>query len=134
MTFHDPAGLLESLWDPPAGRKVWDRLASASQTSAETLASSPDHGRAVLNFLTFSPASLAKICRRPELLEWLSHNDVQNPKPTSQSNWCSDRSDKDLSFRHLRLWKSQEMLRIAFREISGFAGRQEREASLVLSF
>jgi [glutamine synthetase] adenylyltransferase / [glutamine synthetase]-adenylyl-L-tyrosine phosphorylase len=123
MAVDTPGELLESLWDPSSGRKVLDLLASVNQTALQALMSSPDRGRAILNFLTFSPISLQKICRRPELLEWLSHPDVLNPKVTSQPNWRSDRSD--LSFRDLRLWKSQEMLRIAFREISGLAGFAE---------
>ena len=125
MAVHAPGELLEKLWDPAAGRKVWDRLASVNQTGLQDLTSSPDRARAILNFLTFSPISLEKICRRPELLEWLSHADVQNPKAASQSNWRKDRSGEDLLFRDLRLWKSQEMLRIAFREISGLAGFAE---------
>ena len=84
---------------------------------------SPERALAVLNFLVFSPVSLEKICRRPELLEWLSHADVQNPRLTHRPSWSGDRSD--LSFRDLRFWKSQEMLRIAFREISGLAGFAE---------
>src|SRR5438876_753573 len=123
MAVDAPGELLESLSDPSSGRKVWDILASINQTALQALISSPDHGRAILNFLTFSPVSLEKICRRPELLEWLGHPDVLNPKVTSQPSWRSDRSD--LSFRDLRLWKSQEMLRIAFREISGLAGFAE---------
>jgi [glutamine synthetase] adenylyltransferase / [glutamine synthetase]-adenylyl-L-tyrosine phosphorylase len=119
MAVDTPGELLENLWDPSSGRKVWDILASLNQTALQALMSSPDRGRAILNFLTFSPISLEKICRRPELLEWLSHPDVLNPKVASQPSWRSGRSD--LSFRDLRLWKSQEMLRIAFREISGLA-------------
>ena len=115
--------LLEDLWDPSAGRKVWERLLSADQAMAQALIASPDRARAILNFLIFSPISLEKICRRPELLDWLSHSDVQNPKATYRPSWRGDRSD--LSFRDLRLWKSQEMLRIAFRDISGLAGFAE---------
>ena len=123
MSDIEPGKLMEELWDPSAGRIVWKKLASASQTIAEELKDSPERARAILNFLIFSPISLEKICRRPELLEWLSHPDVQNPKMTYSPSWRGDRSD--LSFRELRLWKSQEMLRIAFREISGLAGFAE---------
>src|ERR1700732_2290537 len=118
-----PGKLLEDLWDPSAGRRVWERLISTSPTITQALLASSDHACAILNFLLFSPISLEKICRRPELLEWLSHSDVQNPKATYHPSWRGDRSD--LSFRDLRRWKSQEMLRIAFREISGLAGFAE---------
>jgi glutamate-ammonia-ligase adenylyltransferase len=119
----DRRKLVEDLWDPSAGRKVLERLASVNQTMTEALKASPDRARAILNFLIFSPISLEKICRRPELLEWLFHSDVQNPKATYRPSWSGDKSD--LSFRDLRLWKSQEMLRIAFREVSGLAGFAE---------
>jgi [glutamine synthetase] adenylyltransferase / [glutamine synthetase]-adenylyl-L-tyrosine phosphorylase len=124
----DPGKLVEGLWDPSAGRTVWERLVSANQGMALALTASPDRARAILNFLSFSPVSLEKICRRPELLEWLSHSDVQNPKMTYRPSWRGDRAD--LSFRDLRLWKSQEMLRIAFREISGLAGFAETTRDL----
>jgi [glutamine synthetase] adenylyltransferase / [glutamine synthetase]-adenylyl-L-tyrosine phosphorylase len=119
----DAPKLVEDLWDPSAGRKVWGRLVSANQDMAQALIASPDRASAILNFLIFSPISVEKICRRPELLDWLSHSDVKNPKATSRPSWQGDRSD--LSFRDLRLWKSQEMLRIAFRDISGLAGFAE---------
>src|SRR3984893_18794242 len=119
----EPGELVEGLWDPLTGRTAWKKLASASPGIIQELKASPDRARAILNFLTFSPVSLEKICRRPELLEWLSHSDVQNPKATYHPSWRGARSD--LSFRDLRLWKSQEMLRIAFREISGLAGFAE---------
>ena len=118
-----PAKLIESLWDPVAAAKVWDRLASTCPSVIQAVTDSPENAPAILNFLTFSPVSLEKICRLPVLLEWLSHPDVQNRKVSSRTTWRSDRSD--LSFRDLRLWKSQEMLRIAFREISGLAGFAE---------
>ena len=44
-------------------------------------------------------------------------------KSRYRPSWRGDRSD--LSFHDLRRWKSQEMLRIAFREISGLAGFAE---------
>jgi [glutamine synthetase] adenylyltransferase / [glutamine synthetase]-adenylyl-L-tyrosine phosphorylase len=119
----DIESLLDTLWDPSAGRKVWERLSSASQAITQALIAAPDDAKAILNFLIFSPISLEKIRRRPELLEWLSHSDVQNPKVTHQTSWRGNRSDP--SFRELRRWKSQEMLRIAFREISGLAGFAE---------
>jgi [glutamine synthetase] adenylyltransferase / [glutamine synthetase]-adenylyl-L-tyrosine phosphorylase len=115
--------LLEDLWDPVAGRKVWEKLVAADRDLAQELTAEPDRARAILNFLIFSPISLEKICRRPELLEWLSHSDVQNSKATYRPSWTGDRTD--LSFRDLRRWKSQEMLRIGFREINGLAGFAE---------
>ena len=124
---HPPTpDLLASLWDPIAGAKVWEHLeAGVDPGVLRSLAQSPDNARAILNFLIFSPISLNKICRRPELLGWLCHPDVQNTKITYRPSWRGDRSSQDLSFRELRAWKSQEMLRIGFREISGLAGFSE---------
>ena len=121
---HPPiSDLLASLWDPTAGARVWEHLeASVDPGVLRFLAESRDRARAILNFLIFSPISLAKVCKRPELLEWLSHPDVQNPKITYRPSWRGDRSAQDLSFRELRAWKSQEMLRIGYREITGLAG------------
>jgi glutamate-ammonia-ligase adenylyltransferase len=118
--------LLASLWDPIAGAKVWNRLeAFVARSVLDSFSESPDRARAVLNFLIFSPISLEKVCKRPELLEWLSHSDVQRTKLTYRPSWRGDRSVQDLSFRELRAWKSQEMLRIGFREIAGLAGFAE---------
>ena len=64
---------------------MWDRLAAVNQVALEALTASQGQGRAILNFLIFSPISLEKICRRPELLEWLSHADVQNPKANASA-------------------------------------------------
>jgi glutamate-ammonia-ligase adenylyltransferase len=117
---------LGKVWDPAAGAKVWRQLeAFVAPSVLHSFGESPKRARAVLNFLIFSPISLEKICRRPELLEWLSHADVQNPKVTYRRSWRSDRSAQDLSFSELRAWKSDEMLRIGFREITGLAGFAE---------
>src|SRR6202051_4289191 len=115
----EPGELVEDLRDPLTGLTVWKKLVSASPGIAQQLKASPDRARAIMNFLIFSPISLEKICRRPELLEWLSHPDVQNPRMTYCPSGRGERSD--VSFRDLKLWKSQEILRIAFREISGLA-------------
>ncbi|HKM58873.1 MAG TPA: hypothetical protein VJX28_08995, partial [Chthoniobacterales bacterium] len=74
-----PAKFIDDLWDPSGTAKVWEKLASTSPTVIQTLTDSPENAPAILNFLTFSPVSLEKVCRRPELLQWLSHSDVQNP-------------------------------------------------------
>ncbi|MBV9392127.1 MAG: hypothetical protein JOY96_09575, partial [Verrucomicrobia bacterium] len=107
---------LSDLWDLKAGERVLDRLRSVRNDAETFLENLPDHGRALLGFLIFSPISLEKIVRDPHLLEWLSHSDVANRRPTPR--W---RAHDDLSLRQLRSWKSQEMLRIAFRELTGLA-------------
>src|SRR6516164_10486380 len=88
--------LLASLWDPVAGAKVWNRLeAFVAPSVLDSFLEAPDRACAVLNFLIFSPISLEKICRRPELLEWLSHSDVQKTKVTYRPSRRGDRSAQD---------------------------------------
>jgi [glutamine synthetase] adenylyltransferase / [glutamine synthetase]-adenylyl-L-tyrosine phosphorylase len=118
--------LLSTLWDPVAGGKVWARLkAFLAPSDLRSFGEVPERARQIMNFLTFSPVSLEKICKRPELLDWLGHPDVCNSKVTYRPAWRGDRTAQDLSFRELRAWKSQEMLRIGFREIAGLAGFAE---------
>jgi glutamate-ammonia-ligase adenylyltransferase len=81
---------------------------------------SPREGVDLLNFLCFSPVSFEKIRRAPELLLWLTAPDVLDFKKGERQG--RDREGSDPDFNGLRAWKSQELLRVAFREISGLAG------------
>jgi glutamate-ammonia-ligase adenylyltransferase len=114
-----------SLWIPSEGLKVLDALTSVCPGARGKLEAFPDKGIALLNFLTVSPVSLSKIRKRPELLEWLAHSDVQRPRETTSRSQKKAAATDDLSFRELRRWKSAEMLRIAYREIVGLASFAE---------
>jgi hypothetical protein len=72
-----------NLWIPTEAPKVFDALALICPDLPKRLEAFPDQGMALLNFLTVSPVSLTKILKRPELLEWLAHSDVQRPRDTS---------------------------------------------------
>jgi glutamate-ammonia-ligase adenylyltransferase len=115
----------DDLWDPLTARKAMERLSVVHPTALEVLKCWPNQKKALMNFLTFSPISLEKICRRPELLDWLSHPDVLNPKDAFRQIRCWEVANADLPFGELRKWKSQEMLRIAYREITGMANFAE---------
>jgi [glutamine synthetase] adenylyltransferase / [glutamine synthetase]-adenylyl-L-tyrosine phosphorylase len=109
------------IWIPSEAPKVLDALASIRPDLRETLEAFSDRGIALINFLTVSPVSLTKILKRPELLEWLAHSDVQRPRDTSSRSQRKAVTKDDLFFQELRAWKSAEMLRIAYREITGLA-------------
>jgi glutamate-ammonia-ligase adenylyltransferase len=115
----------DSLWDPTVARKAVERLSVANPNFGELLAQWEDGGRALLNFLSFSPISLEKVYKRPQLLEWLRHTDVLNSKKDLRRIKSSKSSSSDSAFSELRQWKSEEMLRIAFREITGLASFAE---------
>ena len=117
--------LIEAAWDPAASRKVLDTLTAHHTSTADILQRSPDSGIALLNFLTFSPVSFEKVTRRPELLEWLTSSDVLTPRRGGRSGRRAEPVASDASYEALRGWKSQEMLRIAFREIAGLADFSE---------
>src|SRR6516225_2825561 len=117
--------LIEAAWDPAASRKVLDTLTAHHTSTADILQRSPDSGIALLNFLTFSPVSFEKVTRRPELLEWLTSSDVLTPRRGGRSGRRAEPVTSDASYEALRGWKSQEMLRIAFREIAGLADFSE---------
>ena len=53
MAQTQPPKLLEDLWDPSAGRTVWERLVSASQTNAEALMASPERAPGDPEFFDF---------------------------------------------------------------------------------
>src|SRR5215472_6259469 len=117
--------LIEAAWDPTVSRKVLESLTTHHASLSEILRRSPDGGIALLNFLSFSPVSFEKVTRRPELLEWLTSSDVLNPRRGGRSGRRIEPVTSDSSYEALRGWKSQEMLRIAFREIAGLADFSE---------
>jgi glutamate-ammonia-ligase adenylyltransferase len=112
--------LIESQWDPDSALRVLSLLRSGCPDLKESFARCPDHGVQLLRFLSFSPVSLSKVLKRPELLEWLTSSDVVEPRDPGRGNRAQD-PGSDPQCLGLRVWKSQEMLRIAFREFAGLA-------------
>jgi len=107
-------------WDPQLAEHVLARLAEFCPDLETVFRQSPQDGVNLLNFLSFSPVSFEKICRSPELLLWLAAPDVLDFKKGEGQGKNQEGPDPD--FKLLRSWKSQESLRVAYREISGLAG------------
>jgi [glutamine synthetase] adenylyltransferase / [glutamine synthetase]-adenylyl-L-tyrosine phosphorylase len=107
-------------WDPQLAGEILARLAEFSPDLETLCRRSPREGVDLLNFLCFSPVSLEKICRSPDLLLWLVAPDVLDFQKAERQG--RDREEPDPDFKSLRAWKSQESLRVAFREITGLAG------------
>ena len=117
--------LIEAAWNPAASRKIIDSLKARYASLREIFERSPGSGAALLNFLSFSQVSFEKVTRRPELLEWLTSPDVLNPRQGGHSERQFEAGANDSSCETLRDWKSQEMLRVAFRELAGLADFSE---------
>jgi len=107
-------------WKPELAGEILARLAEFSPDLESVLRRSPREGVDLLNFLCFSPVSFEKIHQSPDLLPWLTAPDVVDFKKAERQG--RDREGSDPDFESLRAWKSQELLRVAFREISGLAG------------
>src|SRR3984957_1048095 len=107
-------------WEPQLAGEILARLAEFTPDLETVCRGSAREGVDLLNFLCFSPVSFEKIRRSPELLLWLSAPDVLDFKKAERQG--RDREGPDPDFKSLRAWKSQELLRVAFREISGLAG------------
>ena len=112
--------LCAQCWNPELAGEILARLAEFSPDLEAVLRRSPREGVDLLNFLCFSPVSFEKIRQSPDLLLWLTAPDVLDFKKTESQG--RDREGSDPDFESLRAWKSQELLRVAFREITGLAG------------
>ncbi len=112
--------LIEHCVDPADAERVLAELQAVRSDLPELFTRLTDGGSRVLEFLAFSPVSLEKILKRPELFEWLTSPDVSNPRDDGRAarDW---ELGQDPDCLRLRAWKSQEMLRIAFREFAGMA-------------
>jgi [glutamine synthetase] adenylyltransferase / [glutamine synthetase]-adenylyl-L-tyrosine phosphorylase len=71
-----------------------------------------------------------KILARPELLDWLAGPESAVAKRGQWRGWAQDVSGWDLA--GLLEWKSQEMLRIAYREVTALAGFVETTYEITL--
>ncbi len=107
-------------WDPQLAEQILARLAEFYPELEELCRELQDDCVSLVNFLSFSPVSFEKIRRSPELLLWLAAPDVLDFKKGEAQGKPQEGPDPD--FKLLRAWKSQELLRVAYREISGLAG------------
>jgi [glutamine synthetase] adenylyltransferase / [glutamine synthetase]-adenylyl-L-tyrosine phosphorylase len=112
--------LVRDAWQPNIAEKVIDDLVRVRPDFGSICARFPDHGSALINFLSLSKISVEKIAVRPDLLDWLSGPETGASKRGYWRGWDENAPDPQLAA--LVEWKSQEMLRIAYREVSGSAG------------
>ena len=107
-------------WDPQLAEQILARLAEFCPDLETVFRQSQQDTANLLNFLSYSPVSFEKIRRSPDLLLWLAAPDVLDFKKGEGQGKNQEEADPD--FKRLRAWKSQELLRVAYREISGLAG------------
>src|SRR5260370_41828696 len=112
--------LVRDAWQPDVAEKVIEDLIRVRPDFGYVCSRFPDHGSALINFLSLSKISSEKIIARPDLLDWLSGPEMAASKRGYWRGWDEDAADPQLAA--LLEWKSQEMLRIAYREVSGPAG------------
>jgi glutamate-ammonia-ligase adenylyltransferase len=112
--------LVRDAWQPDVAEKVIEDLIRVRPDFGYICSRFPDHGSALINFLSLSKISVEKIVVRPDLLDWLSGPEMAASKRGYWRGWNEDSADSQLAA--LLEWKSQEMLRIAYREVSGLAG------------
>jgi glutamate-ammonia-ligase adenylyltransferase len=113
-------GLVRDAWQPDVAERVIEDLIRVRPDFGYVCSRFPDHGSALINFLSLSKISVEKIIVRPDLLDWLSGPEMATSKRGHWRGWNEDAADSQLAA--LLEWKSQEMLRIAYREVSGLAG------------
>jgi [glutamine synthetase] adenylyltransferase / [glutamine synthetase]-adenylyl-L-tyrosine phosphorylase len=112
--------LVRGAWQPDVAERVIEDLIRARPDFGYICSRFPDYGLALINFLCLSKISVEKITIRPDLLDWLSGPEVATSKRGHWRGWDENAADPQLAA--LLEWKSQEMLRIAYREVSGLAG------------
>ena len=112
--------LVRDAWQPSLAEKIIEDLIRVRPDFGYICSRFPDQGSALINFLSLSKISAEKITARPDLLDWLSAPEMAASKRGSWRGWNQDAADPQLAA--LLEWKSQEMLRIAYREVSGLAG------------
>jgi [glutamine synthetase] adenylyltransferase / [glutamine synthetase]-adenylyl-L-tyrosine phosphorylase len=112
--------LVRDAWQPDVAERVIEDLIRVRPDFGYICSRFPDHGLALINFLCLSKISVEKITVRPDLLDWLSGPEMAASKRGYWRGWDEDGADPQLAA--LLEWKSQEMLRIAYREVSGLAG------------
>jgi [glutamine synthetase] adenylyltransferase / [glutamine synthetase]-adenylyl-L-tyrosine phosphorylase len=112
--------LVRGAWQPDVAERVIEDLIRVRPDFGGICSRFPDQGSELINFLCLSKISLEKITVRPDLLDWLSGPEMAASKRGHWRGWDENATDPQLAA--VLEWKSQEMLRIAYREVSGLAG------------
>ncbi len=114
------AELARNAWQRSLAERVIEDLVRVRPDFGYICSRFADQGLALVNFLSLSRIAVEKIIARPDLLDWLSGPETSASKRGLWRGWNQDAADPQLAA--LLEWKSQEMLRIAYREVSGLAG------------
>jgi glutamate-ammonia-ligase adenylyltransferase len=122
--------LVRDAWQPSLAEKVIDDLVRVRPDFGYICSRFADQGLALVNFLSLSKISVEKITVRPDLLDWLSGPEIAASKRGYWRGWNQDAADPELAA--LLEWKSQEMLRIAYREVSRLAGFVETAQDITM--
>ncbi len=95
-----------------------------------------DQGAAFGHLLAVSPISLEKILRDPKALLWLAqpeiHETARGPRRIRAMYDAEKPAEFDPAFRALRRVKARESLRIALREVAGWASMEQTTLELTL--
>ena len=131
----DPLGEI----DPERARRALAALAEAWPRELDpldaTLATSHDTARALAHLLAISPVSLEKLRANPAALSWLFENartsrSARQMRESFERMRADEANRFDTEFRALRRWKQREMLRIALREVAGWASMEQTTLEL----
>ncbi|RYD70158.1 MAG: hypothetical protein EOP84_27170, partial [Verrucomicrobiaceae bacterium] len=111
---------------PSSLQRIENSWATTLPPLSEVITSFRGHRTALAHLLAVSPISIEKICRDPASLVWLSRPEIhaEDRGPLQMLAECEAlRSEPgfDPHFRALRRMKQREMLRIALREVGGWA-------------
>ncbi len=94
-----------------------------------------DGGAALAHLLAASPISADKLVRDPAAVPWLARREIHDSdrgprRMLAEYEKSSVDQDFDERFRALRRWKAREMLRIALREVAGWAAVEQTTLEL----
>lgn len=125
----DLAALADLSPEPEEARLAFRRLAESWPAEArplpEVIGDFKDGGRALVHLLAISPVSVARLVADPEALVWLSRREVHDADRglRAMRSTCEETRPGafDEHFQSLRRWKGREMLRLALRDIAGWA-------------
>ena len=112
--------LVGRAWQPVRAERIIEDLLRVRPDFGYICSQFPDQGSALVDFLSLSKISVEKVIARPDLLDWLAGPEVIASKRGYWRGWSQEAADPQLAA--LLEWKSQEMLRIAYREVAGLAG------------
>jgi len=94
--------LVRDAWQPDVAEKVIEDLIRVRPDFGYICSRFPDHGSALINFLSLSKISVEKITARPDLLDWLSGPEMAASKRGYWRGWNEDAADSQLAALSVR--------------------------------